>query len=256
MTRSTAAPRRRIAALSIAALVLGGVALSSSPAMAAETAPIETPVSPAPESSPGEEEVPAPEIGGLPVITEQPQSQVVFEGEDATFTAAATHWDIVQWYELTAENAIFQPIEGATSTTLTLSDVTRSQTNTAILVAFTNGNGQIRSQQVGLFVNPEPNPDPAPNPDPEPTPDPTQTPQPTEAPTPEPTESADPDAGTPSDSDDTPATDAASDADAPARVLAATGSDPAWSTLALGGALLLGGAATLLVVRRRAHRAG
>ncbi|HAS31439.1 MAG TPA: hypothetical protein DCS84_03905 [Microbacterium sp.] len=174
-----------------------------------------------------DEPTPGPEVGSAPEITSQPVDQQVPAGQDATFTADASRYLEVQWYELTFEDAVFQPIEGATSTTLTLSAVTQDESGTAVRAVFSNGAGETATSQALLTVlrdSEEPAPEPVP----------------TGSPTPEPSASspAMPDAD-------------ADDSTPPTTSLAATGSETPWPLAGIAGALLITGALALLTARRR-----
>lgn len=59
-----------------------------------------------------------------PIITIQPHDLTVLAGKTATFTVDASGYDSVQWQVSTDGGASRSPISGATTTTLTLSNVT------------------------------------------------------------------------------------------------------------------------------------
>jgi hypothetical protein len=84
----------------------------------------------------------------LPAVTTQPTNQVANAGDTATFTAAASGSPApaVQWQVSTDGGATFSDISGATSTTLTLSDVDSSLNNNEYRAVFTVS---VNSQSVG-----------------------------------------------------------------------------------------------------------
>ncbi|WP_442215303.1 beta strand repeat-containing protein, partial [Specibacter sp. RAF43] len=78
-------------------------------------------------------------LGVAPTVTTHPQSQTLAISSDATFSAAAsgTPTPTVQWQANTG--TAWADISGATSTTLTLTDVTHAMSGTVYRAVFTNG---------------------------------------------------------------------------------------------------------------------
>ncbi|HTU17837.1 MAG TPA: immunoglobulin domain-containing protein [Gemmataceae bacterium] len=90
-----------------------------------------------------------------PVITGQPSNQTVIEGNTATFTVAASGSPapVVQWQVSTDGGKTFSDISGATSTTLTLSNVQASQNGYEYQAVFTNLYGTAATSAATLTVN-------------------------------------------------------------------------------------------------------
>jgi hypothetical protein len=109
-----------------------------------------------------------------PWITSEPNSQFRTAGQTATFTASAggDPTPTVQWQVSTG--GIFPPtiIPGATSTTLTLTNVTASMNGYEYQAVFTNAAGTAFTNAATLLVGPAP-PPPSPSP---PSPSPTLSP--------------------------------------------------------------------------------
>ena len=97
--------------------------------------------------------------GTTPVVTTNPLSQTVSAGTTATFTAAATSGITVQWQYL-APGGTFTNItttntpneSGATSTTLTLSNVTEATTGYQYRAVFTNSGNTAPTAAATLTV--------------------------------------------------------------------------------------------------------
>jgi hypothetical protein len=103
-----------------------------------------------------------------PVITVNPTSQTVMVGSNVSFTAAAsgTPTPTVQWQVSTDGGKTFTNISDATSTTLTLNNVTTAMNGYQYQAVFTNVAGSITSSAATLTVNappPPPAPPPAPS---------------------------------------------------------------------------------------------
>ena len=94
-----------------------------------------------------------------PYVTTQPVSTGnIPAGGTATFTAAATNGQSnppasVQWYVSTDNGLTWNPVAGATSTTLTLTGVTGSMNNSQYEAIFTNSLGSATSNPATLAVN-------------------------------------------------------------------------------------------------------
>ena len=93
------------------------------------------------------------EEGGVPALTTQPASVSVEEGADATFTAAAsgTPAPTVQW-EASTNGTDWAAVDGATSDTLTVANVTLAQTATQYRAVYTNSEGTATSNAATLTV--------------------------------------------------------------------------------------------------------
>ena len=87
-------------------------------------------------------------------ITMQPTNQTVELGSTATFNAAATGYPTptVQWQVSTDGGNTWSNINGATSPTLTLTDVAASQNGDEFQALFTNAAGSVPSDNVTLIV--------------------------------------------------------------------------------------------------------
>ena len=98
-----------------------------------------------------------------PTITIQPSNQTLTAGQTATFTAAASGnpTPTVQWQFSSDGGLIFSNISGATSTTLTLSNVQTSQSGYEYQAVFTNSAGSVTTSIATLTVSQSP-PPPAP----------------------------------------------------------------------------------------------
>ena len=94
-----------------------------------------------------------------PVVTTQPTNQTVAVGGTATFTAAAsgTPAPTVQWQSEAPGASSFTPISGATSTTLTVPNVTAAQSGTKYEAVFTNSAGSATSNAATLTVTTQSN---------------------------------------------------------------------------------------------------
>jgi len=93
-------------------------------------------------------------INSAPSVTTQPVNQSVTVGGSATFTAAASGVPAasVQW-QLSTDGVSFSNVSGATSTTLTLSNVTLAQNGSRYRAVFTNSCGTATSNPATLNVN-------------------------------------------------------------------------------------------------------
>ena len=93
-----------------------------------------------------------------PYVSTQPANQSVKAGDTATFTAAATNGEAnppatVQWEVSTDKGVTWNPIAGATSSTLTLTGTTAAMSGNEYEVIFTNGLGSATSDAATLGVN-------------------------------------------------------------------------------------------------------
>ncbi len=97
-------------------------------------------------------------FGSNIIVSAQPTGQAGNVGASATFTAAATGTPTptVQWQVSTDGGATFNPIAGATSVTLSLSNITASQNGDEYEAVFTNTTGSAFSQAAVLNVNSAP----------------------------------------------------------------------------------------------------
>ncbi len=89
-----------------------------------------------------------------PTVTSDPSNQTVTAGQNATFTAAAggSPTPTVQWQVSTDGGKTFTNISGATSTTLTLSNVQASQDDSEYQAVFTNSIGTATTSSATLAV--------------------------------------------------------------------------------------------------------
>jgi len=105
-----------------------------------------------------------------PTVTLQPINQTATAGSNVSFTAAAngTPAPTVQWQISTDGGTSFNNISGATSTTLTLSNVTTAQSGEEYRAVFSNSAGTAATSAVTLTVTPSsplsPPPPPVPPP--------------------------------------------------------------------------------------------
>ncbi len=92
----------------------------------------------------------------VPTVTEQPEPQVVLTGGTATFEAEAGGHPTptVQWELSTDGGKTFQPIEGATQDTLTVSGAQASESGHLYRAVFKNVAGTAASEAVLLTVSP------------------------------------------------------------------------------------------------------
>jgi len=102
-------------------------------------------------------------VYALPTVTTQPVNPGVCAGMDASFTAAATSSVYgaaaltVQWYVSANGGATFNPISGATGTTLTLPAVTASMNNYQYHAVFTDpAGGTTTTNAAALTLNTPP----------------------------------------------------------------------------------------------------
>ncbi|HVA93862.1 MAG TPA: immunoglobulin domain-containing protein [Candidatus Dormibacteraeota bacterium] len=97
-------------------------------------------------------------VGTLPTVTLNPSNQTVNEGNNATFTATAsgTPTPTVQWQVSTNGGTSFTNIVGATSTTLTVTAVTKGMNSNKYRAVFTNIGGSATTTAASLTVNTAP----------------------------------------------------------------------------------------------------
>jgi RHS repeat-associated protein len=88
----------------------------------------------------------------LPVILSNPTNQTVTAGQTATFTASASGAQSMQWQVSSDGGQTFSNISGATSTTLTLSNVQASQNGDEYRAVFTNSEGSLPTTAATLNV--------------------------------------------------------------------------------------------------------
>ncbi len=91
-----------------------------------------------------------------PVVTMNPSSETLIEGQDASFTASASGNapPAVQWMIETAGATTFSPIAGATTDTLDLGAIARADSGSKYEAVFTNGVGNPATTSVAsLTVN-------------------------------------------------------------------------------------------------------
>jgi ELWxxDGT repeat protein len=95
---------------------------------------------------------------GSPVVTLQPVNQMVDIGTTATFTTSAVGNPVptVQWQVSADGGATWTNISGATSTTLTLTNVTQSQSGDEYEAVFTNNLGTATSNPATLTLDTPP----------------------------------------------------------------------------------------------------
>ncbi|HUA10724.1 MAG TPA: immunoglobulin domain-containing protein [Solirubrobacteraceae bacterium] len=93
-----------------------------------------------------------------PHVTVQPSEQVVLVGHNATFEAEATGFPTptVQWEQSGDDGASWTNVGGATSRTLTISDVALSQSGKLYRAAFKNEGGEAISAAAQLVVEQAP----------------------------------------------------------------------------------------------------
>lgn len=93
-----------------------------------------------------------------PAITKQPADALVDEGQSATFEASASGFPApgAQWEVSADEGATWTPIAGATSSRLTLTDVSATQSGDEYRVLFSNGAGTATSEAATLTVQAPP----------------------------------------------------------------------------------------------------
>jgi hypothetical protein len=96
-------------------------------------------------------------VGAGILITQQPQTAYVTEGDTATFTVAATSVLPLtyQWYSALAGTSNFAPIAGATDATLTLNSTALGDNGSVYQVTISNGTStDVASDTAALFVGP------------------------------------------------------------------------------------------------------
>jgi len=92
-----------------------------------------------------------------PSVTTDPEDDEVTYGEDATFTAAASGdpAPTVKWQVSTDDGNTWSDVDGATSTTLTLTKPTVAMSDNQYRAVFTNSCGSADSDAATLTVNPK-----------------------------------------------------------------------------------------------------
>jgi hypothetical protein len=105
---------------------------------------------------------------GAPIITSNPSNQTVTVSQSVSFTASAsgTPTPTVQWQVSTDGGNTWRSISGATSTTLSLNNVTAAMSGNKYEAVFTNSAGSAVSSAATLTVNPALPPPPPPSPPP------------------------------------------------------------------------------------------
>ncbi|HEX4379246.1 MAG TPA: hypothetical protein VH022_04390, partial [Candidatus Acidoferrum sp.] len=96
-------------------------------------------------------------IGSGILITQEPETAYVNEGDTATYTVAATSLLPLtyQWYSAPAGSATFTAISGATNTTFTVSSATLAENGNVYKVVVSNGvSANVTSTTAALFVGP------------------------------------------------------------------------------------------------------
>jgi hypothetical protein len=98
--------------------------------------------------------LPAPKVIPVPVVTTNPSSQTVNVGTSVNFTAAAsgTPTPTVQWQVSTNGGASYTPISGATSTTYTFT-AAAAQSGNQYRAVFSNTGGSTTTKAATLTVN-------------------------------------------------------------------------------------------------------
>ena len=93
-------------------------------------------------------------IETTPTIDIQPASQSVTEGEDATFTVAASGENLsYQWQKITDNDQGWTDIEGAISATYTIAATSTSMSGTQYQCVVSNSAGSVTSNAATLTVN-------------------------------------------------------------------------------------------------------
>jgi hypothetical protein len=96
-------------------------------------------------------------VGAGILITQQPQTAYVNEGDNATFTVAATSLLPLtyQWYSAPAGSSTFTAVSGATNATLTINSSTLAETGNVYKAVVSNGTStNATSDTAALFVGP------------------------------------------------------------------------------------------------------
>jgi hypothetical protein len=96
-------------------------------------------------------------IGSGILLTQEPETAYVNEGDTATYTVAATSLLPLtyQWYSAPAGSATFTAISGATNTTFTVSSATLTENGNVYKVVVSNGvSANVTSTTAALFVGP------------------------------------------------------------------------------------------------------
>jgi alpha-tubulin suppressor-like RCC1 family protein len=93
-----------------------------------------------------------------PAVTEQPISTTVNEGQSASFEASASGFPApgVQWEVSTDSGGSWSPIEGATSSLLTIANTVISEDGRRYRAVFTNSAGSVTSSAATLTVHAAP----------------------------------------------------------------------------------------------------
>ena len=97
-------------------------------------------------------------VASSPVVLTQPTSQTALAGSSVTLTATASGVPAptVQWLISTNGGGIFTQINGATATTLTLSNVTQAMSGYEYEAIFTNSTGSATTNAATLTVETPP----------------------------------------------------------------------------------------------------
>jgi alpha-tubulin suppressor-like RCC1 family protein len=100
----------------------------------------------------------AAETNKAPLVTKQPVSVTVEEGQPASFvtTASGTPTPTVQWEVSTNGGTTFTPIGEATATTLTIASTTASESGDLLRAVYTNVAGKATSKAATLTVHKAP----------------------------------------------------------------------------------------------------
>ncbi len=95
---------------------------------------------------------------GAPVVTKEPVSVTVDEGQSATFEAAAeaTLTPTVQWEVSSDGGSSYSPIAGATTDTLTVPATTKSESGNLYEAVFKNADGTTPTKAAALTVDVKP----------------------------------------------------------------------------------------------------
>jgi alpha-tubulin suppressor-like RCC1 family protein len=93
-----------------------------------------------------------------PKVTKNPTSVTVEEGQPASFTATASGspTPTVQWERSTNGGSTWAPVEGATSTTLTIASTSTSESGNQLRASFKNTAGEAASKAATLTVHKAP----------------------------------------------------------------------------------------------------
>jgi alpha-tubulin suppressor-like RCC1 family protein len=97
-------------------------------------------------------------VQNAPAVTKQPASTTVNEGQDAVFESTASGFPAPteQWEVSTDGGATWSPIEGATSSQLTIASTTAAQDGNRYRAVFTSPAGSVTSEAATLSVHAPP----------------------------------------------------------------------------------------------------